>query len=75
MTLLDQRPACPVAIVHGVDDDVVPVSLSRGFVDRHPWVELHELAGAGHFEVIADSGPGFELVHHVLTAEPTDIPK
>ena len=35
------------SIVHGVDDDDVPLSLSRGFVERHPWVELHEVPG-GH---------------------------
>ena len=51
MTLLDARPGCPVAIVHGVDDDVVPVALSRGLADRHPWVDLHEVPG-GHMEPI-----------------------
>ena len=45
MTLLDDRPAASVAIVHGVDDANVPVSLSRGFVERHPWVDLHEVPG------------------------------
>ena len=33
----------------------VPVSLSRGFADRHPWVELHEVpephAGRGEVRV------------------------
>jgi acetyl esterase/lipase len=51
MTLFDERPAAEVAIVHGVEDDTVPVSLSRGFVARHPWVDLHETPG-GHMEVI-----------------------
>lgn len=51
MGLLDTRPAADVRIVHGVDDDVVPVSLSRGLVQRHPWIRLDEVPG-GHFEVI-----------------------
>jgi acetyl esterase/lipase len=51
MTLLDQRPEVPVSIVHGVDDEPVPVSLSRGLVRRHPWIELHEVPG-GHMEPI-----------------------
>ena len=51
MVLLDRRPGAEVRIVHGVDDDVVPVSLSRGLVRRHPWVQLEEVPG-GHFEVI-----------------------
>src|SRR4051794_14938465 len=37
MVLLDTRPAAEIRIVHGVDDDVVPVDLSRGLVQRHPW--------------------------------------
>lgn len=51
MLLFDTRPAAEVRIVHGVEDDVVPVGLSRGFVARHPWVHLDVVPG-GHFEVI-----------------------
>jgi acetyl esterase/lipase len=51
MTLLEERPDCPVTIVHGVEDVVVPVSLSRGLVERHPWVDLHEVP-CGHMEPI-----------------------
>lgn len=61
MTLFDDRPAGEVRIVHGVDDDVVPVSLSRGFVRRHPWVELHETPGA-HFEVIEPGSAAWSTV-------------
>ena len=57
MVLLDERPGAEVAIVHGVDDDDVPVSLSRGLVARHPWVELHEVPG-GHFELIEPGSAG-----------------
>jgi acetyl esterase/lipase len=51
MVLLDDRPAADLRVVHGVDDDVVPVDLSRGLVRRHPWIRLTEVPG-GHFEVI-----------------------
>lgn len=51
MLLFADMPAADVRIVHGVDDDVVPVDLSRGFVARHPAVALSEVPG-GHFELI-----------------------
>jgi acetyl esterase/lipase len=61
MTLFDERPDADVAIVHGVDDDTVPVSLSRGFADRHPWVELHEAPG-GHMDVIEPGSAAWPAV-------------
>lgn len=64
MTLLEERPGREVAIVHGVDDDVVPVSLSRGLVARHPWVTLREVR-CGHMELIE---PGSVAWPTVLTA-------
>jgi acetyl esterase/lipase len=66
MVLLDERPDPAVTIVHGVDDDVVPVSLSRGLVARHPWVELVEVPG-GHFEVIEPGSPAWAAVLDALT--------
>ena len=65
MTLLDVGPAASVAIVHGVEDDTVPVSLSRGFVARHPWVELHEVP-AGHMEVIEPGSVAWPTVVDAL---------
>ena len=64
MTLLEERPGCAVSIVHGVADDAVPVSLSRGFVARHAWAALHEVPG-GHMEPIE---PGSVAWPVVLTA-------
>ena len=52
MVLFAQRPSADVAIVHGDEDEDVPVSLSRGFVAAHPFVGLHELPGVGHMELI-----------------------
>jgi pimeloyl-ACP methyl ester carboxylesterase len=47
---------CPVRLVHGTADDVVPSSLSTGFVAQSRAagddVSLTELPGAGHFDVI-----------------------
>ena len=68
MTLLDVRPEASVAIVHGVDDASVPISLSRGFAERHPWVDLHELPG-GHFEVIEPGSPAWPTVTATLAAD------
>ena len=69
MTLLAERPSCAVEIVHGSEDDLVPVSLSRNLVAAYPWIGLHELPGVGHFELIADSGPEFELVRDLLNTD------
>ena len=66
MVLLDPRPAADVTIVHGVEDDVVPLSLSRGLVARHPWVRLEEVPG-GHFEVIEPGSVAWPTVAAALT--------
>ncbi len=59
----------PATLVHGSDDNVVPVELSRGFAraalaagDR---VELAELPGVGHYELI---DPLSRAWPHVLSA-------
>jgi len=61
MVLLEARPDAAVRMVHGRDDEDVPVSLSRGFVARHPWAELVEVDG-GHFEVIEPGSPAWPVV-------------
>jgi uncharacterized protein len=33
----------PTLIIHGLNDDVIPISASRDFVRTRPWVELLEL--------------------------------
>jgi acetyl esterase/lipase len=47
---------CPVRLVHGTADDVVPCSLSTGFAARGRAagddMSLAKLPGAGHFDVI-----------------------
>jgi acetyl esterase/lipase len=61
MVLLERPPEAEIVIVHGEDDDVVPVSLSHGFVAAHPWVRLHEVPG-GHFEVIEPGSAAWPTV-------------
>lgn len=68
MVLLAERPAAEVHIVHGTADEEVPVSLSRRLVAAHPWVELHELPGAGHFEVIQPGSPAWPTVLEALVS-------
>ena len=65
MTLLDARPECEVAIVHGRDDDVVPLSLSQGLVARHGWVDLVETPG-DHFGVITPGSAAWPAVVSAL---------
>ena len=51
-TRMRTRPTCEVVIVHGDRDDVVPVESSRGLATRFGWLDLRELPGADHFDVI-----------------------
>jgi acetyl esterase/lipase len=69
MVLLADRPDAEVDIVHGVDDVDVPVSLSRGLVERHPWVHLHEVPTA-HMELIEPGSVAWPTVVDELTREP-----
>jgi acetyl esterase/lipase len=45
-------PEIPVAIVHGNDDQIVPISLAQSYVDTHHGARIVAVAGAGHFAVI-----------------------
>jgi uncharacterized protein len=33
----------PTLIIHGIHDDVIPISASRDFAAKHPWVSLVEI--------------------------------
>ncbi|HET9501378.1 MAG TPA: alpha/beta hydrolase [Marmoricola sp.] len=65
LTLLDRRPPGAVHVIHGTGDEVVPVELSHGLVERHPWVQLTELP-VGHFELIEPAEPAFGAVVEAL---------
>ena len=49
-------------LVHGSDDDVVPVAQSRDHAARDPLAELVELDGADHFDVIEVEHPAWAAV-------------
>lgn len=61
-TLLAARPRAEVVVVHGEDDDIVPVSQAAGLAARHPWVRLTTLPGADHFAVITPGSPAWATV-------------
>lgn len=60
-------PRAPIALVHGVDDDVVPVAVSRSYADRMAaagatGVTLREVEGCEHFGLIDPEHPAFAEV-------------
>lgn len=60
----------PVRFVHGLADQVVPISQSRAYADvAHEAgvpVELGEVPGAGHFDVVAPQSTSWEAVMHAV---------
>ncbi len=61
-----------MVIVHDVHDDDVPLSLSRGFVERHPWVELREVPG-DHMGLIEPGSTAWPAVLAALTQGPSPL--
>jgi acetyl esterase/lipase len=59
-------PAIPVTLVHGEEDDVVPVSLSESYVAAHPRARLVKLRGVGHFAVIDPLSRAWPIVMEQL---------
>ena len=59
MTRLGPGTAPEVVVLHGTDDDIVPVANSRGLAAAHPEVDLRELAGIEHFGVIDPTSPAW----------------
>lgn len=47
-----RMPGAQAVLVHGVEDSVVPIGLSRAFLEAHPDSRLVELPGIAHFELI-----------------------
>ncbi|QNN54646.1 alpha/beta hydrolase family protein [Nocardioides mesophilus] len=76
LTLLDPGTAPPgrIVLVHGTDDDVVPVSQSRSLAAALPDVGLRELPGAGHFEVIDPLSTAWPTVLDALGSPPPSGP-
>ncbi|HVQ86642.1 MAG TPA: alpha/beta hydrolase [Actinomycetes bacterium] len=57
-------PSVATAIVHGADDNIVPVHMSHNYVKNRPGVAL-EVPECGHFELIDPQAPEFA---HVVAA-------
>ncbi|HEU0042090.1 MAG TPA: alpha/beta hydrolase [Jiangellaceae bacterium] len=53
---------CPVTIVHGTDDALVPIALAEAYVDAHPATRLVRLERVGHFALIDPLSPAFPAV-------------
>lgn len=51
--------AMPVVLLHGVEDETVPLSQSHAYVVAHPHAVLHEVPGAGHLAVIDPLSPAW----------------
>jgi acetyl esterase/lipase len=53
---------CPVTIVHGTGDAVVPIALAEAYVAAHPSTRLARLDGTGHFALIDPLSPAWPAV-------------
>jgi acetyl esterase/lipase len=54
--------AAATTLLHGIDDDTVPLAISESYVAAHPAARLVALAGAGHYEVIDPHAPAWSSV-------------
>jgi acetyl esterase/lipase len=59
-------PQIKTTIVHGIEDEIVPVALAESYVESHPQVKLLRLRDAGHFAVIDPHSPVFRTVRGEL---------
>jgi acetyl esterase/lipase len=59
----------PATLIHGVDDDVVPISLSRSYARTRKGdsIRLVELPGTGHMELIDPEDAAFATVAAAVT--------
>ena len=60
----------PQVLVHGTEDDAVPVAMSRAYADAAraagDTVTLHELPGVGHMELIDPNDPAWHVAATAL---------
>eukprot|EP00262_Sarcandra_glabra_P013715 TRINITY_DN3869_c0_g2_i2.p1 TRINITY_DN3869_c0_g2~~TRINITY_DN3869_c0_g2_i2.p1 ORF type:complete len:417 (+),score=54.23 TRINITY_DN3869_c0_g2_i2:135-1253(+) len=57
-----------VCLWHGDEDGLVPFTLQRYIASKLPWIDYHELPGAGHMFPLAD-GKADEIVKALLVGE------
>lgn len=61
-------PDTATTIVHGVDDDTVPLGVSESYIAAHPQVRWVPIAGAGHYALIDPLAPACSTVMTELAA-------
>ncbi len=61
-------PPNRVVIVHGTDDERVPLRVSESYVASHPATSLVRISGAGHFVLIDPESEAWPVVRRELTA-------
>lgn len=66
-----RAPHGPVVVLHGVDDDEVPVGNSRGLVARYPDVRLVELEHTEHYALIDPVSEAWPVVRAALREQAT----
>jgi len=69
-TRLADRPECDVVVIHGRDDEAVPIENSLGLQAAHPFVVMRALAGVEHFGLIDPLSDAYPVVRAAAAAEP-----
>lgn len=59
-------PATRVTLIHGVDDDTVPLSVSRSYVAAHSEAKLIALPACGHYELIHPRSSAWPILMSAL---------
>lgn len=59
---------CPVVLVHGSQDEAVPVQTARDYAAARSGVRLVELPGTGHFEVVDPASAAWPAVRDAVWA-------
>jgi pimeloyl-ACP methyl ester carboxylesterase len=67
------RVRCPVLMIHGMDDRVTPVAISRALAETRPNWELALLEGCGHAPLLRDPVRVNLLITEFLRAQQTGI--
>jgi acetyl esterase/lipase len=55
-------PRVPITIVHGLDDEIVPIALAYSYSEAHPATRMIALEDAGHFALIDPTQDAFAVV-------------
>lgn len=55
--IMSQNHPPEVTIVHGANDNVIPVSMARELAARHPAIQYHEISNTGHNMILTAAMP------------------